>query len=516
MTGWLAPGVRPRHARRRAWSWASIGLAPALLIGGIAVAGSQGPTDVGNVELSVGSTVTLIGHGHGHGRGLGQWGAYGYARKGWSANQILRHYYGGTTAGKVDRPEILVKLTQQSSVNVHADAGMRVGGQPVAPGQAVSLSGNTATILSGCGGGAVRTVRVPQPFVEPINMGPSRPPAEFLKFCGSNTAYRGALGYDGGGVANKLHVDDYVKGVIPRESVPAWGDSGGMEALKAQAVAARTYALAAIAGGKKIDDTQNSQVYGGVSGEDPRTNKAADATAGQIRLQNGRPAFTEFSASTGGYTAGGRFPAVADAGDSASPNHNWTAEVSAGSIGSAFGVGALRSFEVIEANGLGPENGRAIKVRAVGSAGTVETTGEEARTKLGLKSSWFAIKGQTTRPKIVTPPTGPGAGGSLDFGSLNQLVDQVVPGASQLLSLATDAMNGKVGDLGGITGPLGKALGLPALTLDGTGVTQLFEQGMLFFTRQTGAHALVGAGLARYQARGGIAVLGFPTRDVLR
>ncbi|MEE3852248.1 SpoIID/LytB domain-containing protein [Gordonia sp. LSe1-13] len=504
--------ARPRHARTRSLSLAAIGLLPALLVGGLLTAPRVLHDDV---VLSAGSEVTLIGHGHGHGRGMGQWGAYGYAQKGWSATQILRHYYGGTTAGKVDRPEISVILTGKNSVNVHADAGMRVGGQMVAPGQAVSLSGGTATIRNGCGGGVVRSV--PAQFVEPINMGPSRPPAEFLKYCGSNQAYRGALGFDGGRAANRIHIDDYVKGVIPKESVPGWADSGGLEALKAQAVAARTYALAAIAGGKRIDDTQNSQVYGGVAGEDPRTNRAADETAGQILLQGGKPAFTEFSASTGGYSAGGRFPAVRDDGDTVSPNHNWTATISAGSVGSAFGVGALRALEVVEANGLGAENGRAIKVRAVGSGGTVEVSGEEARTRLQLKSSFFSVRGQAFKPRIVTPPTGPDSpGGALDLGSLMALPERLLPGSSQLLSIGTDAINGRFDELGGITGPLGQAIGVPNLTPDGNGVIALFQRGMMFFSPATGAHALVGGGLADYLAAGGQPVKGFPDRDRLR
>ncbi|GAA1482324.1 hypothetical protein GCM10009624_27640 [Gordonia sinesedis] len=503
-------------------SLAALGLAPALLAGGVAVTAISSSENADGIGLTAGSQVTLIGHGLGHGRGMGQWGAYGYARKGWSAGQILRHFYGGTTAGKADNPVITVTLSGQNAVNVRADAGMRVGGQTVAPGQAVRLSGNTATITNGCGGAVVRSVPVAQPFVDPVNPAPSRPAGELLKFCGSGAAFRGSLGLDGGRVVNRLNIDDYVKGVIAKESSPGWADTGGMEALKAQAVAARSYALAAIAGGKKIDDTQNSQVYGGVAAEDPRTNRAADATAGQILRQNGQPAFTEFSASTGGYTAGGRFPAVVDEGDALSPNRNWTATVSAGSIASAFGVGALRSFEVIEANGLGAENGRALKVRVVGSARTVEATGEQARTKLQLKSSWFSVKGQTSKPAIVKPPTAPGGGGgtgSLDLGSLGNLGaigDQLVPGSSQLLALATDAMNGKYGDLGGITGPLGKALGVPTLTPDGAGAVQLFQKGMMFFSKPTGAHALAGPALAKYQARGGVAMLGFPRADALR
>ncbi|MGV9709705.1 SpoIID/LytB domain-containing protein [Gordonia sp. NPDC003424] len=506
--------ARPRHTRARTLSFAAIGLVPALLLGGLLTVGGSTETTQ-RVTLSAGSELTLIGHGLGHGRGMGQWGAYGYARQGWSAAQILRHYYGGTTAGKVDRPDISVILTGKNSVDVHADAGMRVGGQTVAPGQAVSLSGATATIRTGCGGGVVRSV--PAQFVEPINLAASRPAREFLKYCGSNQAYRGALGFDGGRVVNRLNVDDYVKGVIPKESSPGWADSGGAEALKAQAVAARTYALAAIASGKKIDDTQNSQVYGAVASEDPRTNAAADATAGQILNQGGKPAFTEFSSSTGGYTAGGRFPAVRDDGDTASPNHNWTATVSAGSAGAAFGVGALRALEVVEANGLGPENGRAIKVRAIGSGGTREVSGEQARTLLQLKSAFFSIAGQTSKPKIVTPPTGPdGSGGLLDLGSLSSLFDGLSPGLSQLLSLGTSAMNGKYSELGGITGPLGQLIGVPNLTPDGKGVIALFQRGLMLFSQQTGAHALVGASLADYLERGGQPVLGFPQADGLK
>ncbi|MGV9825156.1 SpoIID/LytB domain-containing protein [Gordonia sp. NPDC003429] len=510
--------VRPRRLHDRKVSLVALAVAPALLVGGVLLGGPGARHSADGIGLTADSAIVLIGHGHGHGRGMGQWGAYGYAKRGWSAAQILRHFYGGTTLSKADKPDITVRLSQQGAVNVLAPAGANVGGKPVAPGQAVSISGNTATITNGCGGAAAGSV--PASFVDPINLAPGRPLNELLKFCGSNATYRGSLGLDGGRVVNKLNIDDYVKGVIAKESMPGWGDSGGMEALKAQAVVARSYALAAIAGGKKIDDTQNSQMYGGVAGEDPRTNRAADATAGQILRQNGQPAFAEFSASTGGYTAGGRFPAVVDEGDVLSPDHNWTATVSAASIGSAFGVGALRSFEVIEANGLGPENGRALKVRVSGSGGTVEATGEEARTKLQLKSSWFAVKGQTSKPKIVAPPTAPGGGGLdlgwLDPGSLAGLADNLIPGSSQLLTIATDAFNGKLGDLGGVTGPLGQALGLPTLSPDGSGVTQLFQRGMMFFSQRTGAHVLVGRGLADYQRRGGIPVLGYPRADVLR
>ena len=501
-------GARSRDARKRKLSLTALGLTPALIAGGLVLGTTLNGAD--DVDLAVSGSVTMHGHGHGHGRGLGQWGAYGYAKKGWSAGRILRHYYGGTTAGKADRSEVDVTLTNQSSVSVRAVAGMRVGGQVVAPGQAVSLSGGTANITNGCGGSVVRSV--PATFVEPLTAGPTRPAGELLTFCGSGATYRGALGYSGGLVVNRVHIDDYVKGVLPKEISPGWADGGGAEAIKAQAVAARTYALAALAGGKQIDDTQNSQVYGGASVEDPRTNSAADATAGQVRLVNGKPAFTEFSASTGGFTAGGPFPAVEDEGDTISPSHNWTMTLSPDTVGSAFGVGALRDFEVIEANGLGPQWGRAVKVRVVGTGGTVEVSGEDARTTLGLKSSYFAIKGQTNKPAIVAPARGTGPAG----GILETIFDEVMPGASQLLEVGTQVLNGKFDDLGGITGVLGQAIGIPALTPDGKGVVQLFQRGMMFFSADTGAHALAGRSLADYLSKGGQPVVGFPKRDALK
>ncbi|MCF8588902.1 SpoIID/LytB domain-containing protein [Gordonia liuliyuniae] len=540
------PNVRPSRAKKRSLTFAALGLAPALVVGGLVVGGTDILND--DVGLAADSPITLTGHGHGHGRGLGQWGAYGYAKKGWSADQILRHYYGNTTAGKVSKPDVTVSLSEKKSVSVHAAAGMRVGGQTVAPGQAVRLSGGNAAITQGCGGAVVKTVKAAQ--VDPINTAPNRPANELLTFCSGDEAYRGSIGVDSSGVVNKLHVDDYVKGVIPKESMPSWGDSGGFEALKAQAVAARSYVVAGLEQGRKMDNTQQSQMYHGAGGEDPRTSRAADATAGQIRLLNGKPALTEFSASTGGYTAGGLFPAVVDAGDSISPTHNWTATVSAASIASAFGVGGLKSFEVSEANGLGDGSGRVVKVRVVGTDRTVEATGDQARTKLQLKSDWFAVQGQKSMPKIVKPqvgPESPGGGGLLDLGPLGDVLNKVVPGLSalgmpddldgiankvqpliqKLIEEGTKALNQKAASLDrpvnrersdnsqGSTG----TVSAPELLTDGRGMqglVQVLQNGVLYFSPMTGAHALFGDALTDYLDKGGLDKLGFPTADALR
>ncbi|PXW30578.1 UNVERIFIED_CONTAM: SpoIID/LytB domain protein [Williamsia faeni] len=477
-----------------------------------------------DVSLAVGSEVTLIGHGNGHGRGMGQWGAFGYAKQGWTSTQILSHYYGGTTAGKVDNVDVSVILTGESSVNVFADAGMKVGDVAVAPGQAVSLSGSTATISAGCGGGVLQSVELPRPLVSPITPGPGRPDPELLKMCGSNQTFRGSLGFDGGRVINVVPLDDYVKGVVPKESIVTWADEGGAEALKAQAVAARTYALASMDISKPIDDTQNSQVYGGYDAEDPRSNAAVDATAGVILLKDGKAAFTEFSSSTGGATDGRDFPAVIDDGDAISPHHDWTASVSSSSIAAQFGVGSLTGFEVIEAYGVGAENGRAATVRISGTGGSVDVPAQEVRTRLQLKSSYFSVQGQPNPPAIIAPPSGVGAATAAPEAIAIPGIP-AVPGTPEgsgaeeltnsLLALAEAAIGTKFTELGGSAGLLGSAIGPVITTVTGAGAAQQFQNGTVFFSPETGAHALAGAALLDYILKGGETVLGFPLEDLI-
>src|SRR5204862_3424672 len=104
--------------------------------------------------------------------------------------------------------------------------------------------------------------------------------------------YRGVMELrpNGGGVMaiNVVPLDAYVQGVIPGEMPSTWRP----EALKSQAVAARSYALATDRGGSLFDqysDTR-SQVYLGMDSEQRSTNAAARATAGQVVLYRGRVA----------------------------------------------------------------------------------------------------------------------------------------------------------------------------------------------------------------------------------
>lgn len=174
-----------------------------------------------------------------------------------------------------------------------------------------------------------------------------------------------------------------------------------------QAVAARSYSLGSGArptSGASTCDSDSCQVYGGAFEqpyggafkvlEDPRSNTAVQATAGQVMHSNatGLIARTEFSSSNGGWSAGGTFPAVPDSADATpnNPNHNWTATLSLASVAAALGTGQIRSIDVTARNGLGAEGGRALTVvvTQVGGA-TASFSGDTVRLRLGLKSNWF-------------------------------------------------------------------------------------------------------------------------------
>jgi SpoIID/LytB domain protein len=169
-----------------------------------------------------------------------------------------------------------------------------------------------------------------------------------------------------------------------------------LEALKAQAVAARSYAWAQNRYSyAKTCDTTSCQVYGGrsksgVSITESRTDAAIAATKGEVRLSSssGAVVSTEFSSSTGGYTAGGAFKAIRDDGDRHSPNHAWTVRLSASALGSKYGVGTFKQLKVVTSNGLGGA-GRVTAVDIVGSTRTVRVSGDQFQVDQGLKSTWF-------------------------------------------------------------------------------------------------------------------------------
>ncbi|MFL6162193.1 MAG: SpoIID/LytB domain-containing protein [Jatrophihabitantaceae bacterium] len=357
------------------------------------------------------STVDLAGHGNGHGRGMGQWGAFGYATNySWSYSQILSHYYGGTAVQSVVPPAMTVDLTAltgHSTVWVSSGAAFTAGGVAVpANGSArIMLSGTTFTVQTnsaGCGQPLAAARAATNGLFRSSVATPSSV-AQLLTVCDTGRAYRGTLTLLSGAgmnrVVNTLGMDDYLRGVVPRESPASWGDAAGgkgMAALQAQAVAARSYAQASNRSAwAKICDTQSCQVYGGAalngsSIEDARTDTAISSTTAKVLTAGGSVVSAEFSASTGGWTAGGTFPAVQDLGDTVAPDHDWTASIPASTVGNAFGVGILQSITVTR-NGLGADGGRVLTAKVTGTSGSTTVSGAEFRSTLGLKSDWFSV-----------------------------------------------------------------------------------------------------------------------------
>ncbi len=381
-------------------------------------------------------TVQVTGHGWGHGRGLSQYGAFGYAEQGWTSAQILDHFYGGTTGGPVpegstnpdpNNLRVELKANRGFATRVDIEHGtIRVmDGETVIvetaadSGQAVSVqtrgSGLRVRTAPSCAGPWVNIADVPAASLSIVKTATEDNVSGLLRVChpnDSSTWYDGSINsHNIGGTTrtvNVLSVEQYLRGVVPKESPAYWPAA----ALEAQSVAARSYVLAGDTRQQPYADTCDTtlcqvykgrflQVGGGFAGSTAASTDAAIvATAGVVRLRGGAIARTEFSSSSGGYTAGGDFPAVVDEGDAigSNPNHNWTKTVDLGAFEDAQNLpndgkpelGQLLSTEVT-GNGLGVDGGRALSVKFVFSNGSVTKTGNEVRRMMGLKSDWFSI-----------------------------------------------------------------------------------------------------------------------------
>jgi stage II sporulation protein D len=341
-------------------------------------------------------TFFITGHGWGHGLGLSQYGAYGYAQHGWKYDRILKHYYSGTTLGQASLKRVRVLLA----------AGVkRFTVASKLPFQVVDGNGKKHQLESGSYGvGAAfkvaetdRPNAKPQPLAYPLEF---RPNTTGLAMNGRG--YRGTLRVlkaKGGklNVVNAVDLDLYLRGVVPSEMPKDWA----LEALKAQAVAARSYALSHLHAGNGFDlypDTRD-QVYLGIDHEAPATTAAVNATAGKVVLYKGKVASTYFFSTSGGRTASVQdiYPAAApipylvsvpDPYDSISPYHDWGPyRFSAAKLTRKLKVpGKLLDVETVASS-----SGRVRAVVATGSRGEVSMDGSKVRTAFGLRSTWFQV-----------------------------------------------------------------------------------------------------------------------------
>ncbi len=206
-------------------------------------------------------------------------------------------------------------------------------------------------------------------------------------------------------VVNELPLESYLAGTLGREMYTSWGSV----ALRAQAVASRTYALHQRDSNQgarwHLTASTRSQVYDGVAAESPAVESALSDTRGQVLVWDGRPILAVFHSSSGGQTASAQevwgeprdyLASVPVEDEWASPDAYWRAPVTRGTLGRAVAtlgtdIGPVTGAAVVART----RSGRAARVELVGERSRVTLTGRELRTALGesrLKSTLFELR----------------------------------------------------------------------------------------------------------------------------
>ena len=372
------------------------------------------------LSASADTTFTFTGHGYGHGVGMGQYGAQGYAQQGWTHQQILAHYYQGTTLGPSDVTQVRVllqeKLTQASASApggvIAADEGGSASLAVAGPAVVTVRKDASGVSLLDATGKALASG-----WTGPVSLAATGGGPMTLAGTGLNGVregrYRGRLrvlaATDGLAVVNVVSLESYLLGVVASEMPSNWKP----EALEAQAIAARTYAVATRKPATSEYDLypdERSQVYRGLAGEGAPSSAAVEATAGQVVLAQGRPIVAYFSSSSGGRTAAvqeslpGVDPvsylvSVEDPYDSISPYHDWTLSLSDRDLSQKAVYPGLVTSLHVDAYA----SGRVQSVTLNGNAGPVVLSASLVRKRLGLRSTWFTATPGTPAPK------GPGA-----------------------------------------------------------------------------------------------------------
>jgi stage II sporulation protein D len=332
----------------------------------------------------------VTGHGWGHGVGMSQYGAYGYAQHGFPYAKIVAHYFPGTTLGPAPATKVRVLLANgKSTLKLSSADDFRVKGSD---GTAHTVTAGTYTFTPKLKV-KVDNAATAKPLTGPLVFQPGPSPLQL-----GSRHYRGAIQVDV--VAGKLRAIDivgleqYLYGVVPSEMPFDWAP----EALKAQAVVARSYALASLRSGafELYPDTRD-QMYLGVDHEKPSTTAAVDATAGKVVLYNGKVAKTYFFSTSGGRTAsaqdiwGADVPylvSVPDPYDTISPYHNWgPVTFDGGKLARALHIpGPVQDVQTALNS-----SGRVMSMTVSTPPGPRTFDGIPLRRLLGLRSTWFSV-----------------------------------------------------------------------------------------------------------------------------
>ena len=393
------------------------------------------------------ATFTLHGSGYGHGVGLSQWGAYAQAKAGWTGEQSNLYYFPNTTIQTVkDDVDTRVGLLYQvDSASVRPESlGDGGGGLEVTVGNTVALGTPADSFSFSVSGSSVKVTKTTGG--KTTDVGTSE--AVTLRWAGTRNPGTAGTGptlvnvigpggnFDGGtthrykygyievlpvstsagtklSVVNSVRIhDEYLKGISEVSS------SWPLEALKAQVIASRSYALAHWTAGKgkktcwcHVDDGGGpyyDQTFAGYAKESGQMGnrwvKAVNETAvseteGRAVVYDGKPISAFYTASTGGMTNssadvwGGSTPYTGNVDDHWSlvdenPDKAWTKEVTQAQLASTFGVSGVASFSVSSVNPSG--SAKTFKVITT-NGDVVEKSGSTIRSAFGLKSGYVNL-----------------------------------------------------------------------------------------------------------------------------
>ena len=190
---------------------------------------------------------------------------------------------------------------EAGTCDLYDGAGREIGAEHGALALTASREGISGVLADG------RAISAPSAVAEAVLHAGTDGPVQIAGAAGPLRAYRGIITVDclRGRLRaiNTVDMEDYLRGVVPAEMGRA-----PLEALKAQAVACRTWAESRMLharGDWDVTDGTSCQVYGGVAAERPRASRAVSATAGVVLTENGVPIEAMFCSNCGGRTAPG-------------------------------------------------------------------------------------------------------------------------------------------------------------------------------------------------------------------
>jgi stage II sporulation protein D len=205
-------------------------------------------------------------------------------------------------------------------------------------------------------------------------------------------------------VYNELPFEQYLYGVVPAEVPYSWH----MEALKAQAVAARNYGILNIGrhtvDGFDVCNGPHCQAYRGFGHENARTNQAVDETEGKLVLYNDKLIPTYFHSSSGGRTEDSEniwtaalpyIRAVDDKYGLGSPYDNWTKQYNKKMIQEKLLTNKIDVGEILDIVPLEvSDNGRVTNIEIRGTKGNTKLVKEKIRSIMGtseIRSTWYQV-----------------------------------------------------------------------------------------------------------------------------